>query len=73
MTLTVVQPFHTDQGDVISMYVLGTGADGGKGTFASVSAIYNEIAATKPHLLIVLLKDNWPFDKYVPSNGTICF
>ena len=47
------------------MYVLGTPKNGGQGTFASVPAIYNEVASTRPDLVRVLSNDDWPFDRLV--------
>ena len=57
------QPFHTDAGDVVAMFVFGTAAQGGHGTFAPVSTIYNELASSSPDLLTVLNQPDWPFDR----------
>jgi len=63
------QPFHTDYGDVLSKLVLGTSSEGGDGLLASVANIYNEIAASRPHLLSTLSTPDWPFDR--PINGDL--
>jgi hypothetical protein len=44
-------------------------AEGGASVLASSWTVYNELAATRPDLIHVLAKDDWPFDTYVP----ICF
>jgi hypothetical protein len=46
------------------MFVFTPAAYGGDGTFASVSAIYNELAKLSPDLLDVLALPDWPFDRY---------
>lgn len=46
------------------MYVLEPAADGGNGTFSSVSTTYNKLAATDPGLLHELGQPNWPFDRF---------
>ncbi|KAI0977172.1 hypothetical protein F4678DRAFT_5084 [Xylaria arbuscula] len=45
------------------MYVLEPGVAGGRGTFSSVSTIYNKLAASDPGLLRELGQPDWPFDK----------
>ncbi|KAK5660570.1 hypothetical protein OQA88_13124 [Cercophora sp. LCS_1] len=58
------QPFHTDLCDVLSLYALGTAAYGGESFLASSAKIYNEIAATRPDIIHVLSKPDWPFDEF---------
>ncbi|KAF2679861.1 Clavaminate synthase-like protein [Lentithecium fluviatile CBS 122367] len=60
-------PVHTDQGDVVAMYTLSPTGVGGRGTFASVGTIYNEMASSAPELLAHLFEDEWPMDR--PPNG----
>ena len=58
------QPFHTDPAaDVVAMYVLEPGMDGGNGIFSSVSSIYKRLAASDPDLLRELGRPNWPFNR----------
>ncbi|KAK0627473.1 hypothetical protein B0T14DRAFT_512679 [Immersiella caudata] len=58
------QPFHTDLCDVLSLYALDVAAYGGESFLASSAKIYNEIAATRPDIIHVLAKDDWPFDEF---------
>lgn len=57
------QPFHTDLGDIIAMYVMDVASHGGTSCVASAAQVYNEIAATRPDLIHVLADGNWHFDK----------
>lgn len=45
------------------MYTLDTSETGGAGTFASVGAVYNELAQQEPELLAMLFQDDWPLDR----------
>ncbi|KAI1203243.1 TfdA family taurine catabolism dioxygenase TauD [Nemania serpens] len=59
------QVFHTDTGDIISLFALETSAAGGASKIASTWRVYNEIARTRPDLIHTLSQD-WPteiFDK----------
>jgi hypothetical protein len=47
------QVYHTDAGDIISLFAIGVAEQGGK---------YNELAATRPDLIQTLSKD-WVFQK----------
>lgn len=63
------QVFHTDSGDIVSLFVLETAAEGGASKLASTWRVYNEIARTRPDL-IHTLTENWNPEKYVASNKT---
>ncbi|KAK3688260.1 hypothetical protein B0T22DRAFT_375277 [Podospora appendiculata] len=58
------QPFHTDLCDVLALYALDVAAYGGECFLASSAKIYNEIAKTRPDVIHVLTKDDWPFDEF---------
>ena len=53
--------FHTDIGDIISLFCLGTAAEGGCSQLASSWHVYNELAATRPDLIKTMTED-WPHD-----------
>jgi hypothetical protein len=55
------QVFHTDSGDIVSLFALSTAAEGGQSKLASSWRVYNELAATRPDLIGTLSSD-WPFD-----------
>ncbi|KLU91232.1 taurine catabolism dioxygenase TauD [Magnaporthiopsis poae ATCC 64411] len=60
------QVFHTDSGDVVSLFALGEAARGGASKLASTWRVYNELARTRPDLVRTLAED-WPvenFDKF---------
>ncbi|PYH47303.1 TauD/TfdA family dioxygenase [Aspergillus saccharolyticus JOP 1030-1] len=57
------QVFHTDQGDIISLFALNAAAAGGQSKLASSWRVYNELAETRPDL-IRTLAENWPFDGF---------
>ncbi|KDR86131.1 hypothetical protein GALMADRAFT_52396 [Galerina marginata CBS 339.88] len=57
------QVFHTDAGDIISLFVLETAADGGLSRISSSWRVYNELAETRPDL-IKTLAEPWPFDGF---------
>ncbi|OTA60721.1 Clavaminate synthase-like protein [Hypoxylon sp. EC38] len=48
------QVFHTDSGDIVSLFALETSAVGGASKLASTWRVYNEIAATRPDLIHTL-------------------
>ncbi|KAF3012793.1 hypothetical protein E8E14_006430 [Neopestalotiopsis sp. 37M] len=52
------QVFHTDSGDIVSLFALETAAAGGASKLASTWRVYNEIAKTRPDL-IHTLSGNW--------------
>jgi hypothetical protein len=51
------QVFHTDAGDIVSLFALSTAAQGGKSRLASTWRVYNELAATRPDLIGTLSQD----------------
>jgi hypothetical protein len=53
--------FHTDVGDIISLFCLGAAAEGGCSQLASSWYVYNELAATRPDLIQAMAED-WPHD-----------
>ncbi|KAK6952849.1 hypothetical protein Daesc_005143 [Daldinia eschscholtzii] len=52
------QVFHTDSGDIVSLFALETAAEGGASKLASTWRVYNEIARTRPDLIHTLTQ-NW--------------
>ncbi|KAI8876338.1 Clavaminate synthase-like protein [Backusella circina FSU 941] len=56
------QVYHTDAGDIISLFALGVAENGGKSRIASSWTVYNEIAKNRPDLIHTLSQD-WPFEK----------
>lgn len=54
------QVYHTDAGDIISLYAIGVAEEGGKSRIASSWTVYNELAKTRPDLIHTLSND-WPF------------
>ncbi|EHL03125.1 hypothetical protein M7I_0817 [Glarea lozoyensis 74030] len=57
------QVFHTDSGDVVSLFALNTSASGGQSKLASTWRVYNELAATRPDL-IRTLSETWVADNF---------
>jgi len=57
------QAFHTDPGDIISLYVLDEAASGGTSRIASSWKVYNHLALTHPDIINTLSKP-WPFDGF---------
>ncbi|KAI5926518.1 Clavaminate synthase-like protein [Camillea tinctor] len=55
------QVFHTDSGDIVSLFALETSAAGGASRIASTWRVYNEIAATRPDL-IHTLSQSWDME-----------
>ncbi|KAK3986710.1 hypothetical protein QBC44DRAFT_247637 [Cladorrhinum sp. PSN332] len=54
--------FHNEEaGDVISWLTRSTAAAGGKCVIASAYTIYNILAATRPDLIRILARSDWPF------------
>ena len=58
------QVFHTDSGDIVSLFSLGTAKEGGASKLASTWKVYNEIAKTRPDLIHTLTQP-WPYEMYV--------
>jgi Taurine catabolism dioxygenase TauD, TfdA family len=57
------QVFHTDTGDMVSLFALSRAAEGGKSRLASTWKVYNELAASRPDLIETLSQD-WLFDDF---------
>lgn len=51
------QVFHTDSGDIVSLFALST-AEGGASRLASTWRVYNHLAAERPDL-IHTLSETW--------------
>ena len=59
--------FHTDPGDIVSLFSLDVAAHGGASRISSSWKVYNELAATRPDL-IRTLAEPWSFSQWVPLN-----
>ncbi|KAH7024624.1 TfdA family taurine catabolism dioxygenase TauD [Microdochium trichocladiopsis] len=57
------QVFHTDSGDIVSLFALETALHGGASKLASTWRVYNEIARTRPDL-IHTLAENWDVEVF---------
>lgn len=57
------QVYHTDAGDIVSLFCLSPAAQGGESKLASSWRVYNELARTRPDLIRTLSED-WVFDGY---------
>jgi len=55
------QVFHTDSGDIVSLFALETAKEGGASKLASTWKVYNEIAKTRPDL-IHTLSQPWDYE-----------
>lgn len=56
------QTFHTEEsGDVVSWFSKNTAVTGGKCILASAYYVYNLLASTRPDLIGVLARADWPF------------
>ncbi|KAF2732073.1 Clavaminate synthase-like protein [Polyplosphaeria fusca] len=53
-------PFHNDNGEILSLYIVEPAASGGNTMISSAGHVYNELVRTKPYLIDVLAKDDWP-------------
>ena len=53
----LVQPFHTDNGDIISLFALSKSKSGGSFYLADSTAVYNDLAASQPELAQTLCRD----------------
>lgn len=65
------QVFHTDSGDIVSLFALETAAEGGASRLASTWRVYNHLAATRPDLIHTLSED-WDVEKCVPCLSLPC-
>ncbi|KAI1075995.1 Clavaminate synthase-like protein [Whalleya microplaca] len=63
------QVFHTDSGDIVSLFALATAAEGGASKLASTWQVYNEIARTRPDL-IHTLTGNWDVEGFANSDAS---
>ncbi len=58
----VEQAFHNEEsGDVVGWLTRSTAAAGGKCIIASAYTIYNTLAASRPDLIRLLARSDWPF------------
>lgn len=55
--------FHTDLGDILSLYIVDVSAQGGRSLIASSWKVYNDLAVEKPEVLHTLA-ENWTFDTF---------
>ncbi|KAH8171200.1 taurine catabolism dioxygenase tauD, tfdA family protein [Sarocladium implicatum] len=55
------QVFHTDSGDIVSLFALETAKSGGASKLASTWKVYNEIARTRPDLIHTLTQP-WDYE-----------
>jgi hypothetical protein len=56
------QSFHTEEsGDVVSWLTRSAAAAGGRCIIASAYTIYNVLAASRPDIIRVLARADWPF------------
>ena len=51
------QVFHTDSGDIVSLFALETAGEGGASKLASTWRVYNELARTRPDIVRTLAED----------------
>ncbi|KAI1385396.1 Clavaminate synthase-like protein [Hypoxylon trugodes] len=63
------QVFHTDSGDIVSLFALETAAEGGASKLASTWRVYNEIARTRPDLIHTLI-NNWDVENFAEQQYT---
>jgi hypothetical protein len=57
----VLQPFHTDAGEILALYHLQAAKQGGATLLASAWQVYNDLAYVYPEALQALSED-WVFD-----------
>lgn len=55
------QVFHTDSGDIVSLFALETAVEGGASRIASTWRVYNELASKRPDL-IHTLSQSWDME-----------
>ncbi|KAF3904198.1 hypothetical protein ABW21_db0200044 [Orbilia brochopaga] len=55
--------FHNDTAHIIALFVAGTAENGGGSMIASSAKVYNELAATKPHVIKTLAED-WKLNRF---------
>jgi hypothetical protein len=61
---SVGQPFHTDTGDIIALYILGEAECGGESNLVPIATVYNDIAKTRPDVIRLLAEPSWVFDRF---------
>ncbi|KAF5125524.1 Taurine hydroxylase-like protein SAT17 [Metarhizium anisopliae] len=62
--------FHNEEaGDIISWLTRSTAVSGGKCILASVYTVYNALAASRPDLVRVLARSDWPFALIISNFG----
>jgi hypothetical protein len=66
------QVYHTDVGDIISLFALDVAAEGGTSRISSSWRAYNELAETRPDL-IKTLSEPWPLDRCIYTFRTTHF
>lgn len=65
--------YHTDVGDIVSLFVLSEPSVGGESLLASAWTVYNALVETRPDLIRVLAED-WPIPRYADISGEVsCF
>ncbi|KAL7621427.1 hypothetical protein AAE478_008749 [Parahypoxylon ruwenzoriense] len=57
------QEFHTDSGDIVSLFALETAPEGGASKLASAWRVYNEIARMRPDLIHTLSQE-WDYETF---------
>ncbi|KAF5005205.1 hypothetical protein FDECE_8326 [Fusarium decemcellulare] len=57
------QVFHTDDGDIVSLFALESSVEGGASKITSTWKVYNELACTRPDL-IHTLAGNWDVENF---------
>ncbi|BCS30606.1 TauD/TfdA family dioxygenase [Aspergillus puulaauensis] len=60
------QVFHTDSGDIVSLFALSTAAEGGASRLASTWRVYNHLAAERPNL-IHTLSETWTAELFTKT------
>ena len=55
------QVFHTDAGDIVSLFSLNVAAEGGESKISSSWRVFNELSKTRPDIINTLAQD-WTFD-----------
>ncbi|TGZ76626.1 Clavaminate synthase-like protein [Ascodesmis nigricans] len=64
----VAQPFHTDTGDLVTLYVLQPALHGGHTLLASSTHLYNTLASLRKDLIQTLASPTWPYDTFSTPN-----
>ncbi|KAF9522696.1 hypothetical protein CPB83DRAFT_864089 [Crepidotus variabilis] len=64
------QVFHTDAGDIISLFALAVAKEGGTSKISSSWQVYNYLAKNRPDL-IKTLAEPWPCDNFGKGDYTV--